>query len=256
MKKTALITGGTRGIGLGIATELAKAGFDLALNGVRSEDSIAVILDELREMGVHVAYFQGDVSFTEDRKNLVEAVYRQFTHVNVLVNNAGIAPDERRDILEATEESFEKVLNVNLQGPYFLTQLMANKMIETKKFTADEFYCIINVSSVSATFASVNRGEYCISKAGIAMATKLWATRLGEFDIPVYEIQPGVIRTDMTSGVEKKYDLLFQNGLAIQPRWGLPEDVGRVAAAMASGSMPYSTGQVVMVDGGMAVPRL
>jgi NAD(P)-dependent dehydrogenase (short-subunit alcohol dehydrogenase family) len=256
MKKTALITGGTRGIGLGIATELAKAGFDLALNGVRSEDSIAVILDELREIGVHVAYFQGDVSFTEDRKNLVEAVYRQFTHVNVLVNNAGIAPDERRDILDATEESFEKVMHVNLQGPYFLTQLIANKMIETKKYSADEFYCIINVSSVSATFASVNRGEYCISKAGIAMATKLWATRLGEFDIPVYEIQPGVIRTDMTSGVEKKYNLLFQNGLAIQPRWGLPEDVGRVAAAMASGSMPYSTGQVVMVDGGMAVPRL
>lgn len=256
MKKTALITGGTRGIGLGIAIELAKAGFDLALNGVRSEDSIAVILDELREMGVHVAYFQGDVSFTEDRKNLVEAVYRQFTHVNVLVNNAGIAPDERRDILEATEESFEKVLHVNLQGPYFLTQLMANRMIETKKYTADEFYCIINVSSVSATFASVHRGEYCISKAGIAMATKLWATRLGEFDIPVYEIQPGVIRTDMTSGVEKKYDLLFQNGLAIQPRWGLPEDVGRVAAAMATGSLPYSTGQVVMVDGGMSVPRL
>ena len=256
MKKTALITGGTRGIGLGIAKELAKAGFDLALNGVRSEESITVILDELREMGVHVAYFQGDVSFAEDRKNLVDAVYRQFTHVNVLVNNAGIAPVERRDILEATEESFEKVLQVNLQGPYFLTQLIANKMIETKKFTADEFYCIINVSSVSATFASVNRGEYCISKAGIAMATKLWATRLGEFDIPVYEIQPGVIRTDMTSGVEKKYDLLFKNGLAIQSRWGLPQDVGRVAAAMASGSMPYSTGQVVLVDGGMSVPRL
>ena len=125
-----------------------------------------------------------------------------------------------------------------------------------KKQLHDEFFCIINVSSVSATFASVNRGEYCISKAGIAMATKLWAARLGEFDIPVYEIQPGVIRTDMTSGVTGKYDLLFQNGLAIQSRWGLPKDVGKVAAAMASGNMPYSTGQVVSVDGGMNIPRL
>jgi NAD(P)-dependent dehydrogenase (short-subunit alcohol dehydrogenase family) len=174
----------------------------------------------------------------------------------VLVNNAGIAPPERKDILEATEESFEYVLNVNLQGPYFLTQLAAKQMIELKKQNPDEFFCIINVSSVSATVASVNRGEYCISKAGIAMATKLWAARLGEFDIPVYEIQPGVIKTDMTSGVQEKYDRLFQQGLAIQQRWGTPEDIGKVAAAMASGNMPYSTGQVVMVDGGMTVHRL
>jgi NAD(P)-dependent dehydrogenase (short-subunit alcohol dehydrogenase family) len=187
---------------------------------------------------------------------LVDAVFKQFSRVNVLVNNAGIAPTERRDILEATEESFEEVMQVNLQGPYFLTQLIANRMIESKIQVPNEFYCIINVSSVSASFASVNRGEYCISKAGIAMATKLWATRLGEFDIPVYEIQPGVVRTDMTSGVTAKYDQLFQNGLAIQQRWGLPEDVGKVAAAMASGSLPYSTGQVVLVDGGMSVPRL
>jgi NAD(P)-dependent dehydrogenase (short-subunit alcohol dehydrogenase family) len=256
MKKTALITGGTRGIGLGIATELAKAGFNLALNGVREESTVATVLDDLRELGAQVSYFQGDVSVKEDRQKLVDAVFKQFSRVNVLVNNAGIAPTERRDILEATEESFEEVMQVNLQGPYFLTQLMANRMIESKIQVPNEFYCIINVSSVSASFASVNRGEYCISKAGIAMATKLWATRLGEFDIPVYEIQPGVVRTDMTSGVTAKYDQLFQNGLAIQQRWGLPEDVGKVAAAMASGSLPYSTGQVVLVDGGMSVPRL
>ena len=255
MNKVALITGGTRGIGLGIAIELAKAGFNLALNGIRDETTVADVLEELRKTGIQATYFQGDVSMKEDRQRLVHAVYKHFGRVNVLVNNAGIAPAERRDILDATEESFEKVLHVNLQGPYFLTQLMANQMIETKKQLPHEFFCIINVSSVSASFASINRGEYCISKAGIAMATKLWATRLGEFDIPVYEIQPGVIRTDMTSGVQQKYDLLFQNGMAIQPRWGMPEDVGRVAAAMASGSMPYSTGQVVMVDGGMTVPR-
>ena len=256
MNKVALITGGTRGIGLGIATELAKAGFDLALNGVRDENSVEGVLEELRKTGIQAAYFQGDVSLKEDRQKLVNAIYKHFDRVNVLINNAGIAPSERRDILDATEESFEKVLHVNLQGPYFLTQMIANQMIETKKQSPDEFYCIINVSSVSASFASVNRGEYCISKAGIAMATKLWASRLGEFDIPVYEIQPGVIRTDMTSGVQKKYDLLFQNGMAIQPRWGMPEDVGKVASAMASGSLPYSTGQVVMVDGGMSIPRL
>lgn len=256
MKKVALITGGTRGIGLGIATELAMAGFNLALSGRREEDSIEMVLEELRELGCEVAYFRSDVSSSEDRPQLVEAVVKRFDKINILVNNAGVAPKERRDILDSTEESFEQVLHTNLQGPYFLTQLVAKHMIGTKKQLPEEFFCIINVSSVSATVASVNRGEYCISKAGIAMATKLWASRLGEFDIPVYEIQPGVIRTDMTSGVTEKYDQMFRNGLAIQQRWGLPEDVGKVAAAMASGSLPYSTGQVVMVDGGMTVPRL
>jgi len=256
MSKIALITGGTRGIGLGIAVELAKAGFDLAINGKRDEAMVKPVLDELGNFGVDVAYFKGDVSNKEDRLQMVEAILNQFGKINVLVNNAGIAPLERKDILEATEESFEMVLNVNLQGPYFLTQLVANRMINIRHQLADEFFCIINISSVSATVASVNRGEYCISKAGIAMATKLWAVRLGEFDIPVYEIQPGVIRTDMTAGVQQKYDQLFANGLAIQKRWGIPSDVGKVAAVMATGSMPYSTGQVVVVDGGMTIQRL
>ncbi len=256
MKKTAFITGGTRGIGLGIAIELAKAGFDLAVNGVRGESLVKPVLDKLSSYGIQAAYFQGDVSKKEDRRQMTEAVLNKFGKINVLVNNAGIAPPERKDILEATEESFEQVMNINLQGPYFLTQLVANKMIDSKpKYPAD-FFCIINVSSVSATVASVNRGEYCISKAGIAMATKLWASRLGEFDIPVYEIQPGVIHTDMTAGVQEKYDRMFQNGLAIQSRWGTPADIGKVSAAMATGSMPYSTGQVVKVDGGMTISRL
>jgi 3-oxoacyl-[acyl-carrier protein] reductase len=256
MKKIAFITGGTRGIGLGIAKELGKAGFDLALNGVREESAVKPVLDELSTLGIRVIYLRGDVSKSEDRQSMIDSLLDQYGKINVLVNNAGIAPPERKDILEATEENFEYVLNVNLQGPYFLTQLVANKMIEIKKQLPDEFFCIINVSSVSATFASVNRGEYCISKAGIAMATKLWASRLGEFGIPVYEIQPGVIRTDMTSAVQEKYDRLFRNGMAIQQRWGTPKDVGKVAAAMATGSMPYSTGQVVLVDGGMNIQRL
>ena len=256
MSKIALITGGTRGIGLGIAVELAKAGFDLAINGKRDEAMVKPVLDELGNFGVDVAYFKGDVSNKEDRLQMVEAILNRFGKINVLVNNAGIAPLERKDILEATEESFEMVLNINLQGPYFLTQMVANLMIKSRHQLADEFFCIINISSVSATVASVNRGEYCISKAGIAMATKLWAARLGEFDIPVYEIQPGVIRTDMTAGVQQKYDQLFANGLAIQKRWGIPSDVGKVTAAMANGSLPYSTGQVVLVDGGITIQRL
>jgi NAD(P)-dependent dehydrogenase (short-subunit alcohol dehydrogenase family) len=252
----ALITGGTRGIGLGIATELAKAGFDLALNGMRPDSDVSPVCVELVRHGVQVMYVRGDISKNEDRQHIVDAVFDQFGKINILVNNAGIAPKERKDILEATEESFEHLLHVNLQGPYFLTQLVANRMIGSKRQFPEDFFCLINVSSVSATVASVNRGEYCISKAGISMATKLWASRLGEFDIPVYEIRPGVIRTDMTAGVTEKYDRLFQGGMAIQPRWGLPADVGKVAAAMATGSMPYSTGQVVMVDGGMTIRRL
>lgn len=254
--RVALITGGSRGIGLGIAIELAKSGFNLAINGIRDEAAVEAVLEELGKYNVEVMYVQGDVSSKEDRRQIAKAVFERFGKINVLVNNAGIAPPERKDILEATEESFKHVLNVNLEGPYFLTQLIANKMIETKKQLTDEFFCIINVSSVSASVASVNRGEYCISKAGISMATKLWASRLGEFDIPVYEIQPGVIHTDMTEGVQEKYDRLFQNGMAIQKRWGTPEDIGKVAASMATGSMPYSTGLVVQVDGGMTIPRL
>ena len=252
----ALITGGSRGIGLGIAVELAKARFNLAINGVRSQQSIQPILDGLKMFGVQVIYAQGDISKKEDRDNIFKTVITEFGHLNVLVNNAGIAPRERKDILEANEDIFDEVITTNLKGPYFLTQLFANHMVENKKPNSEFPCCIINVSSVSATVASVNRGEYCISKAGIAMATKLWAARLGEYDIPVYEIQPGVIKTDMTVGVTEKYDKLFEQGISIQKRWGTPEDVGKVAVTMATGMLPYSTGQVVVVDGGMTVQRL
>lgn len=256
MTKIALITGGSRGIGFGIAIELAKARFNLVINGVRKQEAVQPILDGLKMFGVEIIYAQGDVSKKEDRERIFQTIISEFGQLNVLVNNAGIAPKERTDILEATEESFENIVDVNLKGPYFLTQLFANHMVEQKKKDAEFECCIINVSSVSATVASVNRGEYCISKAGIAMATKLWATRLGEFDIPVYEIQPGIIKTDMTSAVTEKYDKLFEEGLSIQKRWGQPEDIGKVAVSMATGMLPYSTGQVVMVDGGMTVQRL
>jgi NAD(P)-dependent dehydrogenase (short-subunit alcohol dehydrogenase family) len=181
---------------------------------------------------------------------MLDAVRQQFGRLDVLVNNAGIAPKVRADILEAGEESFDEIIRTNLKGPYFLTQAAARWMIEQKSG------CIINVSSISATVASVNRGDYCISKAGVAMATQLWAARLGEFGINVYEVRPGVIKTDMTAPVTAKYDKLFAEGLAPQRRWGTPEDVGKVVASLARGDFPYSTGAVVMVDGGLTVQRL
>ncbi len=256
MKNVALVTGGSRGIGFGIATKLAKNGFDLAINGIRSEKFISESIEYLKIYGGDVQYLQGDVSLKTEREQIISRLISHFGKLNILINNAGVAPKERKDILEATEESFDRVVNTNLRGPYFLTQQVANHMIDLKKKNASEFCCIINVSSVSASVVSTNRGEYCISKAGIAMATKLWAARLGEFDIPVYEIQPGVINTDMTSAVKEKYDRLFEQGMAVQQRWGTPEDVGKVAASMCLGNMPYSTGQVIMVDGGMTIQRM
>jgi 3-oxoacyl-[acyl-carrier protein] reductase len=252
----ALITGGSRGIGLGIALELAGAGFNLVINGVREEEQVTPVLKKLKESGANVIYIQGDVSKSTDRQKIYETALSHFDKINVLINNAGVAPRERKDILEASEDIFDEVLNINLKGPYFLTRLFAGHMIEVKKENPGFRCCIINVSSVSATVPSVNRGEYCISKAGIAMATKLWAARLGEFDIPVYEIRPGIIKTDMTSGVIEKYDKLFSEGINLQNRWGLPEDVGKAALAMATGMLSYSTGQVIMVDGGMTIQKL
>jgi 3-oxoacyl-[acyl-carrier protein] reductase len=256
MKKVALITGGSRGIGLGIARHLALRDFNLAINGVRDPAMVDKLIEELKSHGTEVNYYQGNISDAEDRRQIVSNVKAEMGRIDILVNNAGIAPKERKDILETTEESFDHVLGVNLRGTFFLTQLVANMMIGQKKENTETFNCIINVTSISATIASVNRGEYCISKAGTGMVTALFATRLGEFDIPVYEIRPGIIKTDMTAGVKEKYDKLLENDLCIQARWGEPDDVGKVAASLAEGNFPYSTGQVIMVDGGLSLPRL
>lgn len=256
MKKVALITGGSRGIGLGIARQLQSNGFDIAINGMRAESMVRDVTDSLRANGTDVLYCQGDMGSSTDRKKILGEIKDHFGRLNVLVNNAGIAPRERRDILNATEESFDEVISTNLKGNYFLTQHAANWMIEQKRNDAQFSACIINISSISATVASVNRGEYCISKAGISMATQLFAVRLGEFNIPVYEVRPGVISTDMTHGVKDKYDKLIEDGLCVQKRWGYPDDVGKAVSALASGYFPYSTGQVIMVDGGLTLPRL
>ena len=256
MKKVALITGGSRGIGLGVASALAAKGFDLAINGVRPEESAADALALLRATGADVIYCRGNISTAEGREEVIEKVRAKFGRLNLLVNNAGIAPRERKDILETSETSFDEVLSVNLRGPYFLTQKVANWMIAQQAATPEFQSAIINVSSISATVASVNRGEYCISKAGLSMMTQLFAVRLGQYNIPVYEVRPGIIATDMTAGVKEKYDNLIANGLTVQQRWGLPEDVGKAVAAIAEGNFPYSTGQVFMVDGGLVLSRL
>jgi len=256
MKRTALITGGSRGIGLGIARELAGEGIDLAINGMRPEQQVVGVLDELRGSGIRVLYCRGDVSKEIDRRSMLKNINEEFGQLNFLVNNAGVAPKERRDLLEATEESFEHVLHTNLQGPYFLSQAVARWLVEQKQQEEAFFASIINISSISAKVASVNRGEYCISKAGMAMMTQLFATRLGEHDIPVYEIRPGVIETDMTAGVKEKYDQLFREGLAVQSRWGQPSDVGKIVLALVRGLLPYSTGEVIMADGGLTISRL
>jgi NAD(P)-dependent dehydrogenase (short-subunit alcohol dehydrogenase family) len=256
-KKVALVTGGGRGIGFGICEKLAADGFDLVLSGRSDASKVADAVAKLQAMGSTVLYCSGDVSSAEDRVAMLAEIKERFGRLDVLVNNAGVAPKERADILEATEDSYQWIMKINLQGPYFLTQACANWMIDQKK--ADDGFegCIINIGSISATVVSPNRGDYCISKAGLGMMNALFAARLGEFAIPVYEIRPGIIKTDMTSGVTEKYDnLIYNTELLVEKRWGLPEDIAKLAAAMARGDMPYASGQAIYVDGGLTMNRL
>jgi NAD(P)-dependent dehydrogenase (short-subunit alcohol dehydrogenase family) len=253
-RPVALVTGAARGIGRGVAEKLAQEGFNIAIADILDNDGEAVTACEKR--GANALFIKSDIGSSQSRAEIIEAVRTRFGRLNILVNNAGVAPKVRADILEATEESYDFVMNINLKGPYFLTQLAANWMIEQKMADTSCKACIINISSISATVVSPSRGEYCLSKAGVSMATQLWAARLGEFGIPVYEIRPGVIRTDMTVGVREKYDRLIAEGLCIQPRWGQPSDIANAVASFARGDFAYSTGQAVYVDGGMTVQRL
>jgi len=255
-KPVAFVTGGSRGIGFGCAEKLAQLGFDLAINGMRDEADVSDSLEALRGHGADALYCQGDVGSTEARDAMIGKIRGHYGRLNLLVNNAGVAPKERRDILEATEASYDHVVDTNLKGTHFLTQAAARWMVEAKQADPAFFAMIINVGSISASVVSVNRGEYCISKAGMTMVTELWAARLGEFDIPVYEVRPGITRTDMTSGVREKYDRLIEEGLTVTRRWGTPEDMGKAVGALARGDFPYSTGQVITVDGGLTLPRL
>jgi 3-oxoacyl-[acyl-carrier protein] reductase len=273
MNKVALVTGGSRGIGFGIAEKLAAEKWDLVINGVREESAVAGPLAKLRSYGVRVGYARGDIGFAEGRKAIHAAThafcgsefardgsptsgFRSQVSGFLLVNNAGVAPKVRADLLETSEDSYDYVVNTNLRGVFFLTQAFARDMVAAKNADPAFNGCVVNITSISATVVSINRGEYCIAKAGLSMMSQLFATRLGPDGIPVYEVRPGVIKTDMTAGVTAKYDKLISEGLSIQPRWGQPSDVGSAVAALARNDFPFSTGQVIMVDGGLTIPRL
>ena len=239
--KTALITGGSRGIGRGIADYLYEKGFRVALTSRGEADEVA---------RARYLCIRADNSSGGDREMVVGRVLAECGGIDLLVNNAGIAPRERADILRASEASMREQLDVNLIGPYFLTQRVANAMI------GQSGGMIVNITSISAYAASVNRGDYCVSKAGLSMMTKLYAARLAEHGIPVYEIRPGVIQTDMTRGVAAKYDALIEDGLTPIMRWGLPEDVAKAVYMLSEGLLPFSTGEVINVDGGFHLQRL
>ncbi|WP_433058362.1 3-ketoacyl-ACP reductase [Dactylosporangium sp. CS-033363] len=248
----ALVTGASRGIGRGIAIALARAGWDVVVNYASNADAAREVAAEVEQQGSKAATVQADLSRSDDRTRLVAEAYAAFGDIELLVNNAGVAPDVRADILEAGEESFDRLVGINLKGPYFLTQLVANRMI-----AAGTQGQIVTISSMSAYTASVNRGDYCITKAGLSMLTKLYAARLAEHGINVYEVRPGIIATDMTGGVTAKYDrLIFDEGISPIRRWGTPEDVGKAVVAIASGLLAFSTGQVIDVDGGFHLKTL
>ena len=255
-RPVALVTGGTRGIGLGIARALAAAGWDLVLCGVRDEHEVIEALKEVRAGGASVTYVAADIAQPGDRARLVTTVAGRFGGLDALVNNAGRAPRVRADLLEATEESFDEVLRTNLHGPYFLTQRLVPLILDRRRDRPDSPTGIVFVTSVSAEMVSTNRGEYCVSKAGLAMAAQLYAVRLAEHGIPVYEVRPGVIATDMTAKVKDVYDRRISEGLIPQNRWGTAEDVGRTVAALLRGDVPYATGSVIHVDGGLTISRL
>ena len=247
-----LITGAGRGIGRGIAVALAKLGHAVAINYAGNAAAAGECLQLVRAAGGEGFTVRADVADREDRARLVRSVLNEYGRIDLLVNNAGVAPAVRADLLEADEASFDRLLNINLKGPYFLTQLVARQMITQVQQGALPFGLprIVTVTSVSAYTASVNRGDYCVAKAGLAMLTKLFAARLAEYGINVYEVRPGVIETEMTAGVKEKYDTLIAQGAWPLRRWGQPADVARTVAALARGDLPYSTGEVINVDGG------
>ncbi|MBN2588747.1 MAG: 3-ketoacyl-ACP reductase [Sedimentisphaerales bacterium] len=262
-KPVALVTGASRGIGKAIAKKLSEIGFNLVISffdfdseGNPDDSKALQSQKEIQESGAICEILRSDIGSTEDRKELIDFVKNKYGKCNLLVNNAGTAPLKRLDILENTEDNFDRVIKINLKGPYFLTQLMSNWMIEQKKKTPDISFRIVSIASISSYTSSPSRGEYCVSKAGISMMTKLYADRLAENNIGVFEIRPGIIATDMTLPVKDKYDKMISEGLTPIKRWGQPEDVANAVGVIAQGSLDFSTGSFINVDGGFHLRRL
>ncbi len=254
--KVALITGAGRGIGRGIAVALAEHGWTLVINYRRDAEAAAETMRLVERAGGQAISIPADVASASDRNCLVEKTLERFGRIDLLVNNAGMAPRQRVDILDVGEASYDEVLAVNLKGPFFLTQCVVRAMIELLKAGVIERPKIVNIGSMSAYTSSSNRAEYCLSKAGLAMMTALYADRLAEYGIHVYEVRPGIIETDMTSVAKAKYDRLIAEGLTPIRRWGEPDDVARAVVAIAEGYFPFSTGEVINVDGGFHLRRL
>lgn len=255
MKKTAIITGGSRGIGFAIARKLGQDGFQLAVVATGAQEKNQENLDLLTQDGSPWIYIQANIGVQEDRVRIVEETVRAYGEIHVLVNNAGVAPKVRADLLDMTEESFDRVIGINTKGNLFLTQLVAKQMLK-QPVSGKKRGTIINISSCSAEVSSVNRGEYCISKAGVSMLTLLFADRLAGEGIIVNELRPGVIYTDMTSAVREKYEKMIADGVFPIPRWGYPEDLAEAASALAGDSFTYTTGSYIDVDGGFHIKRL
>jgi NAD(P)-dependent dehydrogenase (short-subunit alcohol dehydrogenase family) len=247
MPRVALVTGGSRGIGRGICLELARHGYAVAIN-FTSQEEAARQTQQLLGKGVESLLCRADVGDSAERQRLVDEVLSRWDRIDLLVNNAGITSPGRPDILNATEASWQKVLAVNLEAPFFLCQRVAREMIARRGRLEDP--ALVNISSLSAFAVSTNRGDYCVSKAGLGMVTQLWAARLAEHGIRVFEVQPGIIESDMTAGAHERYDRLIADGLTPIRRWGTPEDVGKAVASLATGALPFSTGEVVHIDGG------
>lgn len=255
MRKTAMITGGSRGIGLAVARQLACDNYNLALLHTGAGNKCESTFAELRSLGAEVLAVTGNLAFGEDRERFVAETVARFGGIDVLVNNAGVGPLERRDLLEMSEQSFDHVININLRGTLFLTQKVAVQMLK-QPMHSKKRGDIINISSCSAEAVSVNRGEYCISKAGVSMLTSLFAARLSGDGILVNEVRPGVISTDMTKGVESQYTALIEKGTFPIARWGTPEDVAAAVSALVSDKFLYTTGSCIDVDGGFHIKRL
>lgn len=252
-RPVALVTGARRGIGAAIALALARAGFDVAITDIAEDDDARATLAALRAAGAKAHFLRSDLADTTDHARVIGDAVSKCGAIDCLVSNAGVPSPARGDLLDVRPETFDQVLDVNLRGTFFFTQAVARHMTTTASRNARS---IITVSSVSAELASPERGEYCMSKAGLAMLTKLFALRLARDGIPVFEVRPGVIRTPMTAGVADKYDRRIAEGLVPAGRWGETEDIGAAVAALASGQFQFATGSVINLDGGLAIPRL
>lgn len=254
--RVAIVTGASRGIGNAIATRLSGEGYAIVAVGTSELDAVTANFEAIRQTGAPWTYVQADVSSAEGRNRIVQTALGQFERIDVLVNNAGVAPKTRMDILDTTEESFDRVLGINLKSTFFLSQAVANIMRRQVAEMPGFSPKIVNISSISAYTSSTQRAEYCISKAAISMVTLLFADRLAADGINVYEVRPGVINTDMTSVVKGKYDALIEDGLTPIKRWGQPDDVAKAVSVLCSGLLDFSTGEVINVDGGFHIRRL